>query len=252
MKFEEQMKDKLDQRKIKPSEKAWQTIASQIDTGKSSNRGNSVFYYAIAAGFVGVVLASFIFIISSNNSVDSLHKVVDTENLESSIENKQNIERNPVQEMDIDKQNIKEESVLGSTITNEVVYEANNHRKNNSYITNNTSEIIAGQNVDEPKKDFSLQTNEVINTKISQLVEQVDMMELSQIKVTDSEIDSLLRSAQRDIIREQLFLENNTVDAMALLSQAEDEMDQNFRDQIFDALRDGFMKVRTAIASRNE
>ncbi len=252
MKFEEQMKDKLDQRKIEPSENAWESIASQIDSGKSSNRGNAVFYYAIAAGFVGVVLASFIFIISGNNSADSMNKVVDTENLESSIENPQIIKSNPRQEVDVHRQNITEESAFGSTITNDVVYEANNQRDNNPNITNNISEVIAGQDVDEPKKDFSLQTNGVIKAKISQLVERVDMMELNQIKVTDAEIDSLLRSAQRDIIRDQLFIRGNTVDAMVLLSQAEDEMDQTFRDQIFDALRDGFMKVRTAVASRNE
>ena len=252
MKFEEQMKDKLDQRKILPSEKAWQTIASQIDTGKSSNRGKSVFYYAIAAGFVGVVLASFIFIISGNNSADSMNKVVDTENLESSNENKQIIKRNPGQEMDIRKQNITKESTIGNTDANVVVYGANDQSSTNSSPTSYMSKGSDGQVVDATKEDFSFQTKGVINSKISQLVEQVDMMELSQINVTDAEIDSLLRNAQRDIIREQLFLKNNTVDAMALLSQAEDEMDQNFRDQLFDALRDGFMKVRTAIASRNE
>ena len=42
-----------------------------------------------------------------------------------------------------------------------------------------------------------------------------------------------------------------TVDAMALLAEAETEMDQTFREQLFIKLKNGFNKVRTAVADRN-
>ena len=32
----------------------------------------------------------------------------------------------------------------------------------------------------------------------------------------------------------------------------EDELDESFRDQIFDALKSGYLKLRTAVADRNE
>ncbi len=84
------------------------------------------------------------------------------------------------------------------------------------------------------------------------MVEQIDFLEQHQREVTNAEIDALLKKAQQEILQEQLFMKGNSVDAMALLTQVEGEMDQSFRDQIFDALKDGFLKVRTAVATRNE
>jgi len=66
--------------------------------------------------------------------------------------------------------------------------------------------------------------------------------------LTNAEVDDLLRSAQEEILREKLFSQNGSVDAMAL----QDELDQSFRDQIFESLKTGFLKVRTAVADRNK
>jgi hypothetical protein len=70
-------------------------------------------------------------------------------------------------------------------------------------------------------------------------------------QVTDAELDSLLRNAQEAIVREQLFNTDKTVNAIALLTEVEDELDQSFRTQIFQSLKTGFLKVRTAVADRN-
>jgi len=48
-----------------------------------------------------------------------------------------------------------------------------------------------------------------------------------------------------------VFQDNGKVDAMALLIEVEDEIDQSFRDRIFKKLKDGLFKARTAIANRN-
>ena len=82
------------------------------------------------------------------------------------------------------------------------------------------------------------------------MIVQVDFLELST-EVTDAEVDSLLHKAQEDILRQRLFNRDNTVDAMALLTEVEEELDQSFRDQIFQSLKAGFLKVRTAVADRN-
>ncbi len=90
----------------------------------------------------------------------------------------------------------------------------------------------------------------VLNKKIADVVAQVALLERSA-EVTDAEVDSLLRNAQEAIVREQLFNTDKTVNAMALLTEVEDELDQSFRDQIFQSLKTGFLKVRTAVADRN-
>jgi hypothetical protein len=39
---------------------------------------------------------------------------------------------------------------------------------------------------------------------------------------------------------------------MALLNQAETELDLSVRDQLFEALKSGYLKVRTAVADRDK
>ena len=83
------------------------------------------------------------------------------------------------------------------------------------------------------------------------MVMHIDVLESKNTEVTDTEIDSLLRQAQREILEDKIFGKDNTVDAIALLADVEKELDKSFRDEIFDALKDGFIKVRTAVADRD-
>lgn len=245
LKFEEHMKDKLDQRNIKPSEKAWETIGSQLDATNSSKRKNTFFWYGIAAAFIGVILVSSIFFPVRDQVEPDQYKVVETEKMSVPIEKEMPEKRDRVQQI---IQGKKENS------SDNAVVQVQDNNGDHSKTTSNTDAIIdiVHQNTGEPKVTLTSQTNEVINAKIAQLVEQVDWLDQNQTKVTNEEIDSLLRRAQQELIQEQLFRKGNTIDAMALLTQVEDEMDQSFRDQIFDALREGFLKVRTAFATRNE
>ncbi|WP_337300344.1 hypothetical protein [Sediminicola sp. 1XM1-17] len=252
MKFEEQMKDKLDRRKIEPSENAWEAIASQINTTKRPGRPNSIFWYGIAAGFIGVVLVSSIYIMGRGKTATEVDQVVDTENVQTSSEKQQLSNRSTEQQGEKQDKNIREKNILGSIAENSVANEKKDNESNISDRSKTGTRAVAGQITGESNGDLPLQTQEVIDSKISQMMEQIGLLEQNQVKVTDVEIDSLMRGAQQEIIKEQLFLKNNTVDAMALLVQVEGEMDRTFRDQIFEALRDGFLKVRTAVASRNE
>lgn len=69
--------------------------------------------------------------------------------------------------------------------------------------------------------------------------------------VTEAEIDSLLRAAQERIAASAYRMPRDSVDARWLLSAAESELDQTFREELFEKLKNGFMKVRTAVADRN-
>jgi len=95
------------------------------------------------------------------------------------------------------------------------------------------------------------ESDALINSKILEVVAQVDMLEEQNESLTDVEVDSLLRKAQDEIMNDKLFRNDRSVDAMALLSEVENELDKSFRDQIFESLKSGFMKVRTAVADRN-
>ena len=92
---------------------------------------------------------------------------------------------------------------------------------------------------------------QLIQAKITEVVAEVRLLELNNDALTEAEVDSLLRMAQSELLKERIFQADRSVDAMALLNEVEDELDQSFRDQIFDRLKAGFIKVKTAVADRN-
>ena len=95
-------------------------------------------------------------------------------------------------------------------------------------------------------------TQSKIDAEVNDLISKVQEQQNSGVAYSDAEIDQLLRDAQRDIISEKMFdRERNTISAEALLYEVEEELDPSFRDRIFEALKDGFMKAREAIVSRN-
>ena len=120
---------------------------------------------------------------------------------------------------------------------------------------NPMTEVSAVTAVEQPKlvpPAVNDQEEELYETKIAEVVAQVGILEQRSEAVTEAEIDSLLRQAQTEILTDKLFNHQGQVDALALLSEVEQELDQTFRDQIFEKLKSGFLKVRTAVAARND
>ena len=95
-----------------------------------------------------------------------------------------------------------------------------------------------------------------IEEKTQGLLAEVLAIQDTGKRVTDSEVDSLLRRAQNEILmdRQLIASQSSKTDAMALLAEAEFELynDQNFRDRLFDSLKDSFLRVSTAVAQRNK
>ena len=90
----------------------------------------------------------------------------------------------------------------------------------------------------------------VIDNKISDIVAQVEQLEQKNKVVTDEEIEALLLKAQHEITTQQI-LQSNTVNASALLLDVESELDESFKDRVFEALKTGFEKLKTTVAERD-
>jgi len=107
-------------------------------------------------------------------------------------------------------------------------------------------EVIQDSFVAAKSQDF------IIDQKVNEVLETVIRLERKSTQISDAEVDSLLRAAQLDILKEKVFQKNGKVDAMALLTEVEDELDQSFRDKIFNKLKERLFKARTAVADRNQ
>ncbi|MGX1928944.1 hypothetical protein [Flagellimonas sp. 2504JD4-2] len=237
-KLEKHIKKTLEERRIAPSAQAWEEVSSQIKVEQKQS-GNK-WFLAVAASFIGILLIS-VFFFRAETPSDNTQQVVDKENQqEEFIQPNQDdlipldIEQNTTEVVATDTQTKFEEKSSVEGLASDDAQET-------------ISEIVENQ----PLKDNILNTPEgLIAQKVNEVVAQVALLETMNDEVSEAEVDSLLRAAQRQILSDQI-LNSGKVDAMALLTEVEDELDESFRDQIFDALKDGYFKLRTAVADRN-
>jgi len=247
-KLEKHIKEKLDKRKISPSNAAWERVEASLNPEITNNK-KSTYWYAIAASLVGLLVISIIFFNSQNKEVLS-PEIVDVE--KESTANEMEKVNNPV----VVETFSKKESIDGMQQEEPHLIEKDTALKQ-ELAEKNTS--IAGTNIVQEKRELIQDSSVaaksqdfIINQKVNELLATVINLESESIQVSDAEVDSLLRAAQFDILKEKVFQDNGKVDAMALLNEAETELDQTFRDKIFTKLKEGLFKARTAVADRNQ
>lgn len=244
-KFEKHIKTKLQEREIHPSENAWSKISSELNDDTAKKK--PVYLWMGVAASVVVLIGVALFYFNGSDVVNDISvEIVDIEK-EDTLE--EVIAKEPV--------TFKEEQVVlveTNTKAESVAVEIEKYKipeVQENKTLNDAVEIAVVENVSSEKTTSKLiVSDEIINSKIAAIVAQVDVLEQNSA-VTDAEVDSLLKRAQDEILRDRIFNTDKSVDAMALLTEVEEELDQSFRDQIFNSLKAGFIKVRTAVADRN-
>ena len=247
-KFETYIKSKLDAREIVPSQGAWDKISEELKSEPIAKK--PLYFWLGIAASVTVLLGVAIFYFNigdkelpaqelvdtpSKTSVETVKEVMGIKAIENSnglVLEEENVERTKgIKPVIIPLGKILKPAFRKDKQEDAIVVEVNQQQ---------------WEDVQIPTQLFEA----ILKEKITEVVAQVRLLE-STSKVTDAEVDSLLRNAQRTILKEQLFKPDQSVDAMALLTQVEEELDQSFRDQIFQSLKTGFLKVRTAVADLN-
>ena len=237
--MEKHIKDKLGNREIKPSSGAWEKISGQLDT-PGDTRPKRKYVYAIAAGFVGLLLASVFFFASTEKSEPT--QVVD-----------ENLHLRPIIPA-LEEQTEFEDTIgteSGAVVIENDPGKLREVEKKGPDLKStplDETEVASKQSI---QSSLIQETDPLIAQKVNEVMAQVQLLESVNTEVTEAEVDALLRAAQKEILTEKLFDESGSVDAMALLTEVEDELDASFRDQIFDALKEGYFKLRTAVADRN-
>ncbi len=273
LKFEEKMKEKLDQRVIRPSEDSWKRLASKIDdTQIKKNESKNIFWYAIAAIFIGALIMTSIFKSNSITGVDTDTKFVNTDDKNVQQENTEVVQKEVLNEEILNNQ---DEVVTQHKIdTHGIVESTPIHKRVVSKNSIDHSRIIKKEKSSAGNKSSSkdndlrgLEKNtdvahtqeqaikvspnpvHIIDDEVAKVVAQIQELQKNNTEVTDNEINTLLLEAQREITAKKI-LKSNTVSASALLQDVEDEIDETFKQRVFEALKTGFQKVKTAVAER--
>ncbi len=248
-KFEKHIKEKLKQHEIRPSADAWKRLSKQLEEVPVSEE-KSFSWYAVAACVVCLLVASVWYFIADEVGKSPAIEVVDVEKGGAKVDTLQG-RKQLVQP--------KEAIELGVEVSkNEAARELEMKKPTKNEVPQLQSEIALSEAFEVERNTnqkgvlvANTLKEEVINTKILEIVAVVDSLEKNNAQITEAEVDRLLRQAQQEILKEKLFVNKDSLGAMALLNEVENELDKSFRAQIFESLKEGFLKVRTALADRN-
>ncbi len=258
--FEENIREKLQERELQPSADAWSQLESRLGEEKKSGPGKGT-WFAIAASFIGILILASVFL--NNNVITGTNELVtdETPTIEASdIETPKNKQdefirlNNNNNEVAIDE-TVSEENKEKERV--EVDPEPSLKMVAGTNMPNNITSAVIAITKDEKEKNVTedkaikfevLDETTFIKSKVDEVVAQVQ----NNKEVTPEDIDALLMKAQREIsARRILNSQTNKVDAAALLMDVELELERSFRDKVFDALGEGYKKIRTAVVERN-
>ncbi len=261
--FEENIREKLQERELQPNKETWKKLSAQLDLQKPQKKSNSFFWMAVAASFIGVVLiASFLFRSDTSEAplvVEKSHKSIpeeeqgeqpvnvveggqESELLEHRITKETEL-ASSVPEIDSDKKSetTAQKSIPTTTVNKKII-----SSEEEAVAITSSVEKLPVKSVEESKEDF------FINRKIEDVVAEVQTLQQNNNSVTPDEIDALLAKAQREISNQRMLNSNaRRIDPSALLSDVELELEQSFREKVFQMLGEGFIKIRTAVSERN-
>lgn len=262
IKFEEQLKEKLEQRRIEPSANAWNKLSDKLDANEDSKNNKGLWWLGIAATVAGVLLA-LTFVFKSNTEIVEPF-IVDTKK-ETPIE-KQDLqnpdvlnENNAVVIEESENKTRGNQQKATQKLVNKTPLKAIIKEQQDALILNKANEVVAEVdtklNVEETNTKAIETSPELLSfesQKVNEVVAQIQKLEQENNEVTMQEIDALLKAAQKEITMQKLYNEvTKTVDANALLQSVEDDLDLSFRNKVFSAIKSGYETVKTAVAERN-
>lgn len=264
IKFEDNIREKLEERKIQPSTEAWKKLNAQLVVG-GEKKTNKVVWYAVAASFVGILIVAGVFFSGTSNSFENQKELVETNNLEkestkqkdefiSETPNSKEINFNDVTSEEIPtlEQEKEKTKSIESTVQRqeERVVAVRITETESIEIAKVSNEMIKKEPQQSDEHKIISTEDIILDKKVDKLVAQIEQLQKENTKITTEEIDALLTNAQREI-QTQRVLNSKKVDPAALLGDVEWELDKSFRDKVYDALSDGLVFIKTAVVERN-
>lgn len=266
IKFEEQIKDKLEKRTVTPSSDTWSKLSQQLDVEDKRNKKSSFWWFGIAASIVALVFVSITYFEQDDETSidtiivkDNIKEVLSPDKEDKLINNNETLEKEVIA-TDNSEETFSENKEKQETPT--VVVKKKTEATLDKVAIKPITNAIAKVKKQDVSKDDKLE----LKTPPSNVLAPIENIEfksvIAQLKkiktenkntVTDKQIDSLLKSASRELLMDKALKKgNNVVDADALLRYAEEDLGQSFRTRIYEVLKSGFKEVKTAVANRND
>ena len=257
IKFEENIKDKLEKRTLSPSSESWSKLSERLDADEKKSNKPIFWWLSIAAGLI-IMIAVTVQFFTTKDTKEVMPQIV-----EDAVKNEQLKENKPNQN------NIKSIDLVNEDSRVEEIEEIVPTPKESKIVDYKKEPIkkpepktqLAEVN-NSSKSDTSNIINETVNNELQKeiddtilknaVTEAMKTLKSENTSVTDREIDSLLKIASKELFKDESQKESSTmVDATQLLESVEDEMGQSYRGRVFEALKESYNTIKTAVVNRN-
>ncbi len=251
--FEDKIKRQLLDREITPSADSWDKLSARLDETQQKKKP-FLLWMGIAASIIGgILILSLVF----NNSIPS-----DSPEMVDVPKEEVKLEENPVETSEEIFTQIQDE--VEQVATSEVKKEKRTPRSNlivtpvKKMDQNRREAIVVLDNkslLNQKRLDISIgpTSDKILDLKLNDTLTSVIANVENKATITDAEVNKLLAEAAAKISEER-YKTNfavGKVNPQDLLQDVEFEMDNSFRDKIFEILKEGYSKARTAVANRN-
>jgi len=234
--FEKDFREKLNERKIEPSDKAWDRLDAMLSVAeekKQPKKKNKWIY--IAASLVGFLLVGTFFFNQKKTIENPKNSVVVKENIktDSAVKPAFNIIDSAKTEIAI-----SEKDGTQTSVKNSIAKKINLNQNTNQTSKNETNQVA----------EFSViiknnQEKQSINNQTS----------VAEIPKKES-VDQLLNSAEKAVVAENSAKAKSKVKVNAndLLNQVDGELELSFREKVITKVNKNYQTVKVALANRNQ
>ena len=221
--FEKDFREKLNNRTIEPSDKAWDRLDAMlsITENKKSKKKNKWFY--IAASFVGFLLVGTFFFNQKEQTIKVPQSVVVEDNIK-----KDSVVKPVSNSVDSIK------TVISSSEQTSVP-NSNNKQKSNTTLKNESNQVAESS----------------IIIKNNQEKQSIPIQ--NQISKNEN-VDQLLVNAEKAVVAENSAKQKSKVKINAddLLNQVDGELELSFREKVISKVNKNYQTVKVALANRNQ
>lgn len=233
--IDNQFREKLNSREIKPSDNAWDRLDAMLTVADSNNtveekkkQKRGFGWMHIAASFLGFILIATVFLSQTEELVD--------------------VEKVPIVNETIEKPS--EEGILQPETI--IVKEEQTIAKTEDKSSNKKESIIIQKTINQNQPVVIPQNEVAVHHQPT--TENVQLItETLQQKSNYADVDELLAAVKKNK-KDKLFQDKATVrvNSNDLLSQVDGELELSFRQKVIKSVKKNYQEVKVALSTRNQ
>lgn len=224
--IDNQFREKLNSRKIEPSENAWDRLDAMLTVAEKPKRKFGWLY--MAASFIGFVLIATVFFSQTEELIDVERPIV-----------------NETIEKPSEEETLKEQTILLKTEATVAKADKNSRKPQQ------TNRTIINQNPTVTQSILVRQNEIVENQQVVHNSQPV--LEDQQQKSDYADVEELLAAVKKNK-KDKLFQEKAAVKVSSndLLSQVDGELELTFRQKVIKSVSKNYQEVKVALTTRNQ